>query len=369
MDKTGTHRSTVLIVDDEPIARDMMEGFLNKEGYRLTFAGNGPETLAQVAKQIPDLILLDVMMPEMDGFEVCRRLKADKRWRHIPIILVTALGGTDDLVRGLDAGGDDFLSKPVNSLELQARMRSMLRIKKQYDELETTLRLREDLTHMIVHDIRTPLTAILGYSQMLLARNALSPIDAKDVDAIQMQAYRLDAFLNDMLILAKLEAEKLILNRSMVNVNQLIQQVKESYEVMALSKKVKLCIDLPAEFQHVLLDANLFQRVLENLLSNALKFSPSESTVTIQVEYPRVKTMLPSAGPRVRVKFFDQGPGITADYQDRIFDKFEIASLNNGQDPQIGLGLAFCRMVVEAHGGYIFVQANKPEGSIFTVEV
>jgi two-component system sensor histidine kinase/response regulator len=171
------------------------------------------------------------------------------------------------------------------------------------------------------------------------------------------------------LILAKLEAEKLILNRSMVDVNQLVQQVKESYDVVAMSKKTKLVIDLSAEFQHVLLDANLFQRVLENLVSNALKFSPTESTVTVRVEYPRAKTLLPSSGPRVRIKIMDQGPGVPAEYRDRIFDKFEIAELELKTGFQVGLGLAFCKLVIEAHGGHIYVEANEPEGSIFVVEV
>jgi signal transduction histidine kinase len=349
----------------------MMEGFLIPDNYNTLFASSGPETLELVEKSPPDIILLDVMMPEMDGFEVCEHLKGDKRWQHIPIILVTALSSTEDLVRGLDAGADDFLNKPVDSVELRARVRSLLRIKKQYDELETTLRLREDLTHMIVHDIRTPLTAVLGFTELMLARNTLSAVDVKDMRALQSQAYRLDAFLNDMLILAKLESERLILNRSMVNVNQLVEQVKESYNVVARSKKVRLIIDLPPAAQHILLDANLFQRVLENLLSNSLKFSPPEGMITIQVEYPRAKTLLYASVPRVRIKVFDEGPGITEEYRERIFNKFEIVQLKEfGEgDPQIGLGLAFCKMVIEAHGGHVFVEANEPQGSVFIVEV
>ena len=313
-------KSTVLIVDDEPTIRNIMEGLLFQEGYDLAFAESGAEALTQVEKLAPDIILLDVMMPGMDGFEVCQRLKADKRWRHIPIILITALGDKEDLIRGFDAGADDFLRKPVDSLELRARVRSMLRIKKQYDELEATLRLREELTHMIVHDIRTPLTAIHGFSALLLMRDKLSPEDAKDVDKIQTQAHRLNSFLNDMLILAKMEAEKLILNRSMVDVNQLVQQVKKSYEVMAQSKKVKLIIDLPSESRNISLDANLFQRMLDNLISNALKFSPVEGTVTLRVEYPEAETSLQPPEPQIRIKVLDEGPGIAKLIKNLITD-------------------------------------------------
>ncbi len=365
----GKRSRKILIVDDEPIALDMMEGFLLPDGYDLTFAGSGPEALGQIEKSPPDLILLDVMMPDMDGFELCERLKNDGRWHHIPIILVTALSSTEDLVRGLDAGADDFLNKPVDSVELRARVRSLLRVKQQYDELETTLRLREDLTHMIVHDIRTPLTAILGFTELLLGRNTLTGPDADDVTAIQMQAYRLDSFLNDMLILARLESERLILNRSMVDVNQLIRQVQESHDVVASSKKIKLVTELPPAGEHVLLDINLFQRVLENLISNALKFSPNGSTITLQAEYPRAKTLLYASVPRARVKVIDEGPGISEEDRNRIFDKFEIVKLKEEGEAQIGLGLAFCKMVVEAHGGQIFVEPNSPKGSVFVVEV
>jgi two-component system, sensor histidine kinase and response regulator len=363
------NKPTVLIVDDEPIACNMMEGFLFKDGYTMISVASGAETLTQVETQAPDIILLDIMMPEMDGLEVCRQLKGDKRWQHIPIILVTALGGVEDLARGLDAGADEFLHKPIDALELRARVRSLLRIKAQYDELETMLRLREELTHMIVHDIRTPLTAILGFTELLLTRRSLIPVDTKDVYAIQMQTYRLNSFLNDMLILAKLESDRLILNRSMVNVNQLVLQIRDSYEVMARSKRVKLVIDLPPTAQPALLDANLFQRVLDNLLSNALKFSNAESTVILQIDYPQAKTLLPASVPRVRVKVIDQGPGIDEAYRERIFDKFEIVKMEENGDHQVGLGLAFCKMVVEAHGGRIFVEPNHPTGSVFTVEI
>ena len=128
MDK---RKSIVLAVDDEPVALDMLEGFLLPDGYELMFASNGPEALTQIEKSPPDIVLLDVMMPEMNGFEVCQRLKGDKRWHHIPIILVTALSSTEDLVQGLDSGADDFLNKPVDSVELRARVRSLLRIKQQ----------------------------------------------------------------------------------------------------------------------------------------------------------------------------------------------------------------------------------------------
>jgi two-component system sensor histidine kinase/response regulator len=368
------HKSTILIVDDDPTARRMLQALLFREGYDLALAANGPEALARLDELAPDAILLDVMMPGMDGFQVCRRLKADERWRHIPIILVTALATKADLVRGLDAGADEFLSKPVNDLELRARVRSMLRVKKQYDELEATLHLREDLARMTMHDMGTFLTSITLLTELLLKRSTIAPDTiapeyVEEIEEIQTHVQRLNSLLNDMLIVAKMEAGKLILNRSTVDMNQLVLAVERNHSVIAQTRGIDLVIDLPEASRQIPLDANLFQRVLDNLIANALKFSPAESTVTLRVEYPEAQTASQLQEPRVRIQVLDEGPGIPEDHRDRVFDKFEIVALKREGVSQFGLGLAFCKMVVEAHDGQIFVGANEPRGAVFTVEI
>lgn len=133
---------SILVIDDEERVFDVIEGLLIREGYQLTYASSGPAAIQQMDALQPDVILLDVMMPQMDGIEACRQIKANPNWKHIPIIIVTALTSKADLARSLEAGADDFISKPINSLELRARVRSMLRIKIQYDALTATLRLR-----------------------------------------------------------------------------------------------------------------------------------------------------------------------------------------------------------------------------------
>lgn len=369
MERWLDKKPQILIVDDEASARETLAALLFREGYDLAFTTSGLETLTRLNEFKPDVILLDVMMPGMDGFEVCQRLKTDECWRHIPTVLVTALDSKEDLARGLDAGADDFLSKPVNGLELRARMRSMLRIKKQHDDLEATLQLREDLADMIVHDMKTPLTSILGLSYLLLEGNGIAPNYLNDMITIRNQAQRLNSFINDMLIIAKVEQGKLILNCSIVDIHPLVLEVEKSHNVIAQSKRIKLVINLPVQSQQMSLDLNLFQRVLDNLISNALKFSPVGSTVTLQVEYPKMETKSQLPTPHVRIKVLDEGRGIAEEYRHHIFNKFEIVALKEKGVSQIGLGLAFCKMVVEAHGGHISVAANEPMGSLFTVEI
>ncbi len=362
-------KNTVLIVDDEPITLDIMGGLLAREGCDLVFASNGEEALAKVKEANPDVILLDVMMPDMDGFEVCRKLKEHDRWRHIPIILVTALGSKEDMLQGFEVGADDFLHKPVSGPELRLRVRSMLRIKNQYDELEEALHLREELAHLIVHDMRNPITTIIGICELSLMKAKVGQNEEKDeITQIHSQARRLNSFLNDMLIVAKMEAGELILHRSKVNLGQFIEQVVESHQIIAQSRNIRLEIDIPNDSLPMFLDESLFQRVLDNLVSNALKFSPTDNTVQIRVTYPDPQEAS-SEDSFVKIEVIDRGPGVPEEYRERIFDKFEIVAMRDSVSTQFGLGLAFCKMVVEAHEGKIYVIPNEPEGANFTVEI
>jgi two-component system sensor histidine kinase/response regulator len=359
------HKSVVLIVDDESSARDTLEALLFPKGYDLVFAASGQEVLDRLGELAPDVILLDVMMPGMDGLQVCRHLKAEKQWRHIPIIMVTALDSKQDLARGLEAGADDFVHKPVNGIELRARVRSMLRIKKQYDELEATLRLREDLSNLIVHDLRNPLASIMLFGA-LLKRSLTTPQDLERLDKLLTAGRRLESLINDLLIMAKTQADKLVLNRTLADANQLVSAALENHYALAQSRGIELSADLPEQSHPLPLDENLFQRVLDNLLSNAIKFSPNDSAITLRVAYAATPA---SQESRVRIQVIDQGPGIAAADRERIFDPFEIIEMKKKKVAQTGLGLAFAKMVINAHGGRISVAANQPQGSIFTVEI
>jgi two-component system sensor histidine kinase/response regulator len=367
--KHSTSLPRVLIVDDEPLARDTLEALLYLEGYQLLFATNGIDALQRMKELAPDVILLDVMMPQMTGFEVCQYLKKRGEFRHIPIILVTALDGSEELVRGLDAGADEFITKPVNSQELRARVRSMLRIKAQYDELAQTMHLREFLSNMIVHDMRNPLAAILLYIQLVKRKNNLIPEQAKYFDLIHTEAQQLSTFLDDILMLAKMEKGKLILTRSAVDMGKLVTELEQKYITLTASQSVKFVLIHTTDRAPTLtLDVGLFQRVLDNLISNALKFSQQDSKITLSIEYPR-QANAQAIAPLLRIQVMDEGPGIRPEDRERIFDKYEIVTMKQTGQSQLGLGLAFCRMVVEAHGGRIFADNNTTKGAVLTIEI
>ncbi|QLE46918.1 response regulator [Nostoc sp. C057] len=349
---------SILVIDDEPDNFDVVETLLNNENYELHYASSGQQALNRLNSLQPDLILLDVMMPGLDGMEICQRIKADPQWQIVPIIMVTALTAKEDLARCLATGADDFISKPINGVELRARVNSMLRIKQQYDSLQVLLQLREDMANMIVHDLRNSLTSIVLAAEILRFCN-LSPEQQRGkVDQILFAGQQLQSLINSLLIMAKLESGKMLLNYTEVDLYLLCMSALADFEAMATQKNLLLIGELPEPGGIVKVDATIFRRVLDNLLSNAIKFSPSNSQVTLRGEY------LAAGGAKVQVA--DAGPGIPEDVRKIIFDKYEVAS----RIPdvwQIGLGLAFCKMAVEAHSGKITIEDNHPNGSIFTV--
>lgn len=357
---------SILIVDDEQSARDTLGALLAKEDFALIFAADGEEALGYLRMTPPDVVLLDVMMPRMDGFDVCRRIKEDAALRHIPVIMVTALDSRDFLERGLECGADDFLSKPVNGSELRARVRSMLRIKSQYDDLARMLALRDELALLIVHDLRNPLLNIMLQVQLLLIQHTGNPELTQSLELIQAESQRLHTLSNEILMISKMEQGKLLLNRTETDLAAMLRDVAEANLPLARAGAVTVAIDVPEEeIPARMMDRMLVRRVIENLLSNALKFSPRGGTVVLRL---RAAKDAPDGG-KIRLEVSDDGPGVPPEDRGRIFEKYEIAPLKFSGFEQTGLGLYFCRLVADAHGGTIRVEPNTGGGARFIVEL
>lgn len=350
---------SILIVDDEPDNFDVIETFLGDEGYQLNYAPNGQKALDQLESFQPDVILLDVMMPGMDGIEVCRTIKNNACWQMIPIVMVTALNAKEDLARCLAAGASDFVSKPVNSTELRARVRSMLHIKQQYDDLQALLKLREDMVNMIVHDLRNPLASILLSTDILLRFPELAPTKQQyKVEQIAIAGQQLQSLVDSLLLMAKLESGKMMLDLAEIDLSAACLSALSDFAAIAAQKEVKLVSQLPERGGCVNADPAIFRRVLDNLIANAIKFSPSKREVVLLASY------LETGG--VKIQVIDSGPGVREELRQSIFEKYEIGTFMKGV-AQIGLGLAFCKMAIEAHDGTISVEDNQPKGSIFTI--
>lgn len=352
------NQPSILVIDDEPDNFDVIETLLFHESYNLNYAASGQRAIERLKILQPDVILLDVMMPDLDGIEVCKYIKYNSQWQHIPVIMVTALTAKEDLMRCMAAGADDFISKPVNGLELRARVNSMLRIKRQHDDLQALLQLREDMVKMILHDMRNPLTSILLATEILQLPSFAPEKRQTKIEQILEAVQQLQTLIDDLLLMAKLESGKMVLNITQEDLSGLCVSALSSFQAIAAQKNLQLICQISQPHIFVNLDPLLFRRILDNLLSNAIKFSPTNSQVILKTD--------DLGADGVSIQIADSGSGVNENLKQVIFEKYEVGTLMP-EVTQLGLGLAFCKMAIEAHGGKITVDNNQPTGAIFTV--
>ena len=357
----------ILVADDVPANVELLFDQLHVLGFRAIAAHDGPSALKTCSEQMPDLCILDVSMPAGDlgvddrsaGFEVCRRIKRDPRTARIPVIFVTALNDTTDRVKAIEAGGDDFLTKPHNRLVLGARVRSLLKLKAATDALEESLRkqkelekVRDDLMKMIVHDLKSPLTSIIGAMEMLIDGDfgSLTAEQRSALGDAETRAGDLLALIEDLLEVARLEETRLALHLAPTAPGALLTEVRHEWEVRIAQEGATVTIEVADDAPVIEADHALVKRVFANLLQNSLTHASRAVTVTLGARRENDGTLFTVA---------DDGVGIPAEYHDIIFRKFEqVKTLHIPRVRSSGLGLAFCKLVVEAHGGRIWVKSG-----------
>ncbi|HUJ26272.1 MAG TPA: hybrid sensor histidine kinase/response regulator [Myxococcales bacterium] len=352
-------RPAVLVVDDEPLNRSLIRATLGAS-YDVVEAGSGPEALSLLAQRRFDLVLLDVMMPRMSGYDVCRRIKEEQR-EYLPVLLVTALGEQEERNRGLEAGADDFLSKPVDRRELMLRVRTFLRLKEQdrmirsqLDQVRRLQAAKDDLVALLVHDLRSPLAGIVAHLQLL--QMDLHGEQANDVKYALSAADTALARLEQTLQVRLLEEGRLSVKRRPMSLSRAVDATLEGLHAVASRKGVELRRDIEAELQ-LPLDEELVRRALENLVSNAVKYTAAGGDVVVGVH--------PGPGG-VAVEVADRGPGIPAELKPQMFEKFGSLEAARGHIRKgIGLGLYLVKLVAEGHGGAVSVEDRPGGGSIF----
>ncbi|HET7552437.1 MAG TPA: ATP-binding protein [Gemmatimonadaceae bacterium] len=378
MAEIATQPPLILVADDVPANVELLHDQLALLGYRVVSAFDGPSAVEACFEHRPDLCILDVAMPagnlggsdRTTGFEVCRRIKRDPRTSRIPVIFVTALNDATDRVKAIEAGGDDFLTKPHNRQILSARVRSLLRLKFATDALEESYRklrelekVRDDLMKMIVHDLKTPLTSVLASLEMALdgdfgvvsegLRRALGDAEAKAEDLL--------ALIEDLLEVARIEETALELDLQPLAPAALIAELVEEWRVRFQQEEAEVSTDVSDDCPVFKADKGLVKRVFSNLIQNAITHAGSGVKIALSA-----RAHEDADGFGVMFTVSDNGPGIPPEYHEVIFRKFE--RVKNPQLPRArnsGLGLAFCKLVVEAHGGRIWVQSNEGRGSHF----
>jgi two-component system sensor histidine kinase/response regulator len=370
------NRHTVLIVDDDEKNRKLLKAMLRKENYDLVDAGCGEEALHIAAERSLDIILLDIVMPGMDGFEVCRRLKANAETKVVPVLIITALTEKKERVKAMEAGADDFLNKPIEKTELIVRVKSLLRIKEYHDQLlennreiseknrslQELEKVKEGLTNMIVHDLRNPLTAIsMSIELMQLRGENLNNAQRKAMSNIMQRCDYLNSMIQSILDIQRMEEGQLRPEMEAADIVALTEEELQQLSYQMEKEKKQVAFTKPESLPELRFDANLIKRVIGNLMSNAMRHTPNDGKIEIDIRYePYEHHVMFSIG--------DNGDGLAPEYHEKIFEKFEQASLKlkGVRRGKSGLGLTFSKMAVEAHGGRIWVESEgEGRGSTF----
>ncbi len=365
----GLRGKQILIVDDTPANIDVLDQFLEQEGYRISVASSGEAAIELIHKTLPDLILLDVMMPGIDGFETCRRLKKIEPAAEIPVIFITAKNETADIVKGFTLGGVDYITKPFRQEEVLARIRIHLELKHLIEELEKQNKklvelndLKNKFLGMASHDLRNPLASIHGFSKMLIDHGHALPAETRDefLHSIHKVSNEMLHLLGDLLNISAIESGKLDLKPTPGSIKDLVEEKVRMYKTMAERKDIRTHSEIE-DVKAFSFDPHRIGQVLDNLLSNAIKYSPPGKEIFILLE---------QQGDRVRFSVRDEGPGISMQDQDKLFQHFvTLDTKPTGDEPSHGLGLAIARKMIEAHHGKIEVESAPGKGSTFRFEI
>ena len=356
--------ASILVVDDTPANLQVLVGMLKERGHRVRPVLEGRLALRAAKAEVPDLVLLDINMPDMNGFEVCEQLKADPKLADTPVIFISGNNETADKVRAFSVGGVDYVTKPFHMAEVEARVATHLELRRKRRELQESYEalrrlesLRDSLVHMVVHDLRSPLAAISACLEVIKwdAEEQHRRELASDVETALHATRTIIRLVNSVLDVSKMEGTEMRLQFAPSDIAAVARESVDELESLVGTRL--LVRDWPDEPVMALVDRDVVARVMQNLLGNALKFTPSAGSITVAVE---------ANDDMVRVAVSDTGPGIPREYRERVFEKFgQVEAASHGQKFSTGLGLTFCRLAVEAHGGRIGVDSEVGHGSTF----
>jgi two-component system, sensor histidine kinase and response regulator len=400
---------SVLIADDEAVTRALFKGLLVAAGYSVLDVDSGESALAALAPEapLPDVVLLDVMMPGLSGFDVCRQIKANPATAHIPVLLVTALTQRSDRLKGIAAGADDFLSKPVDREELRLRLRNVIGLKRLREQVareqalteyaaelearvaertaelskrsaeltETAARLQaanERLTELdrmksqfvsnVSHELRTPLSNIRLMLSML-AEGGRPDKQLQYLATIERETELLTKLIEDLLYLSRLDLGRTQAVMAPLAVNSLVADLAMDRAALFTGRGLRLQTDLAPDLPLIMSDPHMLAQVMTNLMTNAMNYTPAGGQVTL------LSRVQPREGVTwVTLTVADSGPGIPAEEQAHLFERFYrgAAALSSGT-PGTGLGLAICHEIVNYHSGLITLESTVGQGSKFTV--
>ncbi|MCP6762312.1 MAG: ATP-binding protein [Fischerella sp. CENA71] len=353
----------ILLVDDNADMRDYLKRLLSKR-WQVTAVANGAAALNAIAQQLPDLVLTDVMMPEVDGFQLLSALRTDPKTKGIPIILLSARAGEEAAIEGLQAGADDYLIKPFSAQELVARIDSHLQMVRLRQELSSN-RLKDEFLATVTHELHAPLVVIIGWIRLLRLKALDEATVLRALDTIERNAKNQAKLIEDLLDISTILSGKVDLQRQQIKVTDIIDQVINTSLKNAQAKGINIVqrhLTSQQKNIYVLGDNLRLQQIVKELLDNAIKFTPKGGVIEVRLDV---------IDSQARLQIRDTGMGISADFLTRVFDRFTQAEVPSRHSPGgLGLGLAIARQLVELQGGTIEAASEGDgRGATFTVKL
>lgn len=366
----------ILIVDDVRANLDVLQRILSAEGYNLSVALEGEIALKIASRLKPDIILLDIMMPGIDGYEVCRRLKADPDLDSIPVIFISAKNEIQDIVEGFRLGGVDYIIKPFRNEEVLVRIKTHLELndfkkkqQKKIVELELKTRKLMELDQIknrflgiTAHDLRNPLSSIMGFTDLLILKEDKLSNEEKNqmISFINLVCGDLLTLVNDLLDVSVFESGKLDLNIQECDLKPIVETQIRLNAFHANKKNIEFILALE-DIPKIQLDSNRIIQVIDNLLSNAVKFSPPDS---------KVRVGLVKKNDNVELTVQDEGPGVAEEDRSLLFKEYQkLGGKPTAGEKSTGLGLAIVKKIVDAHQGTIQLDGDLEKGSLFNVQL
>lgn len=375
----ANYRANVLIVDDEPNNLKVLHTLLSENGYHVHALRDSRSTVKLACDVMPELILLDINMPFMDGYEVCEALKAIPDVANIPVIFISARSQQNDIVKGFELGGLDYITKPIQYYEVLARVKTHIELYQHKQAVEEKLHIiqsmrqqeeehfakisdmRNQFIQAATHDLKNPLYTIMGYADLLndMRDTLTSDQLVQFSEHITLSSHKMNILISDMLDLLRVESKFVNLDLRMVNFNEFVLQQLAGHQLKAEQEAIELHFRSDVDQISVAIDPNLFSRVLDNLVSNAIKYSPSNTHVYITIM---------NTDTAVLLDIEDHGYGMSQDTIDNLFVPFfRAADIQKKEIEGTGLGMAVVKEIIDRHDGEISVQSVLGEGSLFRI--
>ncbi len=365
------YKPTILVVDDTEDNLDLLEFALKRKPVSMLRASSGRECLIVAEDKQPDIILLDIQMPEMDGFETLKKLRSNRATAKIPVIFLTAARkDPDSIATGLALGAEQYLTKPIDTEELLVRTKMMVQLKRAEAELERT---KADFMAMLVHDLRSPLIGIKSVIELLQdvgKGSTLNDDHFELLNSAHSSSQKLLALVSDFLDLSKYEAGTISFEKGPLPISRFVDPVVRQMDIQFKQRNVTLVKNIPEGLPSVHVDASKTEQVVMNFLSNALKFSKSGGSVTLSASiYEPEPGSVVAGSPRrfVRVSVTDNGVGIAKEELPLLFERYrQVSSAKVAKQKGTGLGLVICKLVVEAQKGTVSAESEPGKQTTFS---